>query len=90
MTTELMTPNSPESSAEPGIDVQRIVRHYDYWIRPCEHCGHDEGRSTLPKKGNHRCWKCGRRVQRDFSDRALKPEFQANVEGEHSEPKRDD
>jgi PHP family Zn ribbon phosphoesterase len=65
-------------AASSGLLQPRLVRHYDYWIKPCGHCGYDEGKSTPPKKGNHRCWKCGRRVQRDFSDRALRPEFQTN------------
>lgn len=40
---------------------------YDRWYRPCENCGYDPGRSE-----NNRCWKCGRIVYRDYTERALK------------------
>lgn len=45
----------------------RKLGDYDKWYEPCEFCGYDPGRSD-----NNRCWKCGRHVRRDFSDRALK------------------
>jgi len=52
---------------------QKTLNDYNYWLKPCQHCNYDGGKITSPKKGNNRCWKCGRPVQRDFSDRALKP-----------------
>ena len=45
---------------------------YDIWYKPCEKCGLDPGKSTLPKKGNKTCWKCGNPIKRDYSERALK------------------
>ena len=45
---------------------------YDIWYKPCEKCGYDTGKSTIPKEGNKTCWKCGSFVSRDYSDRALK------------------
>ena len=47
--------------------AQSTLDDYDVWHRPCEHCGYDPGCSP-----ENRCWKCGRRAYRDFSDRALK------------------
>ena len=43
---------------------------YDIWFKACNHCGYDTAKAT--KKTSHRCWKCGRGILRDFSDRALK------------------
>ena len=61
--------------------IGSLIGDYDYWLAPCEHCGHDEGASSPPKKGNHHCWKCGRRAQREYTERALKEEFKSqNVE----------
>ena len=44
---------------------------YDVWYKKCENCGYDTGKST--KASRDRCWKCGRRINRDYSDRALRP-----------------
>lgn len=43
---------------------------YNRWFKPCENCGYDTGRASDRSKS--RCWKCGRPIQRDYSDRALK------------------
>jgi len=43
---------------------------YDRWFKPCANCGHDSGRKS--EKCETRCWKCGRNLERDCSDRALK------------------
>lgn len=62
---------TPESQQTPsGGSDHRLVRRlgdFDVWHKPCENCGCDPGKTTK----NH-CWKCGRRVYRDFTDRALK------------------
>lgn len=42
---------------------------YDIWYKPCSHCGYDTGKSSTLEE---RCWKCGRRISRDYSERALK------------------
>lgn len=47
----------------------RTLADYDIWYKPCEHCGFDTAKSSAEQK---RCWKCGRNIHRDFSDRALK------------------
>ncbi len=39
------------------------------YYKPCEKCGYDTAKST--DKAKARCWRCGNRVYRDFSDRAL-------------------
>ena len=44
-----------------------VLGDYDKWPEKCKHCGYDAGRSD-----NNTCWRCGQRVRRDFSDRALK------------------
>ena len=54
--------------------MNKKLGDYDVWYKPCEHCGADTGRSTSPKEGNKRCWKCGRMIKRDYSERALKSE----------------
>jgi hypothetical protein len=43
---------------------------FDVWYKVCGHCGYDTARSTIASVKH--CWKCGRRVSRDYSDRALK------------------
>lgn len=43
---------------------------FDVWYKPCKNCGYDTAKSTV--KSSNKCWKCGRRIVRDFSDRALK------------------
>jgi len=52
---------------------QRTLGDYNVWYQPCERCGYDTAKSTLPKEGNKTCWKCGYSVERDYSERALKP-----------------
>lgn len=44
---------------------------YNRWFKPCEKCGYDGGKAG--KNSINRCWKCGHRLSRDYSDRALKP-----------------
>jgi hypothetical protein len=41
---------------------------YDRWFKPCK-CGYDTARARL--MGIVKCWKCGSRLERDYSDRAL-------------------
>ena len=48
----------------------REIGDYDIWYKPCEHCGYDTGKSSV--KSLNRCWKCGRQIVRDYSNRALK------------------
>lgn len=43
---------------------------YDRWFKPCKNCGFDNGKKS--KSCDNKCWKCGRRLERDYSDRALK------------------
>ena len=43
---------------------------YNRWFKPCKNCGYDTGNAG--KYGKAVCWKCGRRLQRDYSERALK------------------
>ena len=43
---------------------------FDRWFKPCEKCGYDSGKAG--EKSEARCWKCGSKVFRDYSDRALK------------------
>lgn len=45
---------------------------YDIWYAPCRSCGYDTGKSTKPQSPYKTCWKCGGRIHRDYSDRALK------------------
>lgn len=52
--------------------MSRKLGDYDVWYQPCEKCGYDTGKSTKPKDGNKRCWRCGNFLRRDYSDRALK------------------
>ena len=51
---------------------KRTLGDFDVWYKPCTRCGYDTAKSTKPKDGNKRCWKCGNFVQRDYTDRALK------------------
>lgn len=53
-------------------EKERISGDYDVWYQKCEHCGHDTGKSIIPKEGNKTCWKCGSSIKRDYSERALK------------------
>lgn len=54
--------------------MSKKLSDYDVYYKPCKNCGYDTGKSTLlkEKESFKRCWKCGQRVERDFSDRALK------------------
>lgn len=64
-----------KQNASEQIPVDAVVRRlgdYDIWYKPCENCGYDTGKSTLPKEGNKTCWKCGSFIDRDYTDRALK------------------
>jgi len=40
--------------------------NYDRWFKPCGNCGHDSGKKSESCKA--RCWKCGGRLERDYSD----------------------
>lgn len=42
---------------------------YDRWFEPCKKCGFDPAK--VSEKSSNRCWKCGNRLSRDYSDRAL-------------------
>lgn len=48
------------------------LKDYDVYYKPCVKCGYDPGKSTLPKNNIKTCWKCGNRISRDYSERALK------------------
>lgn len=50
--------------------VPRTMGEYDLWMKPCEKCGFDSAK--ISEKSAWKCWKCGGRLTRDFSDRALK------------------
>lgn len=50
----------------------RTLGDYDIWYKECEYCSYDTAKSTKLKKGNKTCWRCGKYIKRDFSDRALK------------------
>jgi len=50
----------------------RTLGDYDVWYEPCERCGYDTAKSSIPKDSNKYCWRCGEPIDRDFSDRALK------------------
>jgi len=52
------------------MNKQKTIGDYDIWYQPCEYCGYDTGKSR--KLEDPRCWKCGRRIKRDYSKRALK------------------
>lgn len=43
---------------------------FDIWYKPCKHCGYDTGKSR--KLDDPRCWRCGKPITRDFSNRAFK------------------
>lgn len=53
-----------------GGGMSYKMKDYDVWYQVCENCGYDTAKSTT--KSKNQCWKCGRRIMRDFSDRALK------------------
>jgi hypothetical protein len=46
------------------------IGDYDRWFKPCEKCGYDTAKAAESSKA--RCWKCGNRIHRDYSERALK------------------
>ena len=46
----------------------KVLGDFDKWFEPCRNCGYDPGKST-----KNRCWNCGSGLQRDYSERALKP-----------------
>lgn len=54
------------------MNIGKTLGDYDIWYLPCKNCGYDTAKSVLPKGEAKRCWKCGRRVSRDFTKRALK------------------
>lgn len=56
-----------------SIKERRKLGHYDRWFRPCGNCGYDSGKKSY--KCKPKCWKCGGRLYRDYSERALKDEF---------------
>jgi len=71
--TELGNILRPEITVEPVLGtVSYKLGDFDVWYEPCERCGYDTGKSTIPKKGNKTCWRCGNYVKRDYSERALK------------------
>ncbi|MCP4762006.1 MAG: hypothetical protein GY870_09495 [archaeon] len=54
--------------------MSKKLSDYDIWYKKCE-CGYDPGRKTEKEIKNMSivtCWKCGKRISRDFSERALK------------------
>lgn len=57
---------------------KRTIGDYAVWYQPCRQCGYDEGKSSIPKKGNKTCWRCGSYIYRDYTERALKPELKDN------------
>jgi len=57
-------------SKEPKQADTHVLGDYNIWYEPCEKCGYDTARSN--KLDNPTCWKCGGRISRDYSDRALK------------------
>ena len=59
-----MRPKPETLNPNPG----RKMSDFDVWHLPCGRCGFDPG-----KGASNSCWKCGFRLQRDFTDRALKP-----------------
>ncbi len=46
---------------------------FDVWYKDCVKCGFKTGKAT--QKLDNRCWKCGSRLERDFSDRAIKKQL---------------
>ena len=57
----------------------RKLGDFDVWYKPCTRCGYDTAKSTPPRKNeNKSCWQCGNFVERNYSERALKPQFKLN------------
>lgn len=52
---------------------------YNIYYKPCEKCGYDTAAAT--KKTKPTCWKCGWRISRDYSDRALKQPIGKDTNG---------
>ena len=73
--------------SKPPTDNAGKVKHklgdYDIWFKPCDKCGYDTAKASKKSKPN--CWKCGRRIQRDYSDRALKKPNKPTDKGVSSE-----
>jgi len=44
---------------------------YDIWFKPCENCGYDTAKASA--KSEAKCWRCGSRISRDYTERVLKP-----------------
>ena len=63
-----------------------VLGDFDIWYLPCEHCGYDTGKSTSLKCGVKRCWRCGRPIKRDFTDRALKKKTLLHTTGNICSP----
>lgn len=61
------------------VSMGHKIGDYDVWYEACKNCGFDTAKST--KESRPRCWKCGRPISRDYSDRALKPESEWVKEG---------
>ena len=70
--TQGLSMNANNNIHEQGGIMSRKLGDYDVWYQPCEKCGYDTGKSTIPKEGNKTCWRCGNFVKRDYSDRTLK------------------
>jgi len=49
---------------------QYQLKDFDRWFKPCEKCGYDTAKTTTSSPA--RCWKCGNRIERDYTERALK------------------
>lgn len=60
-----------ESLIKAATEKERTLGDYDVWYHPCKNCGYDTCKTGTPLK-DPRCWKCGRGISRDYSDRALK------------------
>ena len=61
---------------------------YDIWYKPCEKCGYDTAKnSRLREDATPRCWRCGSRVHRDYSERALKKGAKPIPAGDLTKPK---
>ena len=50
--------------------MNKKLGDFDVWYKECSKCGFDTAKST--EKSLAKCWKCGSKIQRDYSDRALK------------------
>lgn len=50
--------------------IARKLSDYDVWYEKCSTCEYDTGKSTVGSSNT--CWKCGHKLTRDYSIRALK------------------